>query len=108
MLAFSIRLFYDIIARQEQQKKRSLQRGGSASVKAMEGIIYELSSPVSSIFEDTEVTCYGIKCIKDGVELMDFKDILPDKKRVEELIELCNSLDLAPEHLPDILEDFLP
>jgi hypothetical protein len=45
---------------------------------------------------------------KDGKKLISYEDILPDKQKVKALVDLCNDLDAAPEHMPDILEDFLP
>ena len=75
---------------------------------AMKGIKYEITSPVTLVFEDAEVQCYGIKCLKDGVEILKYTDILPDKEKVEELVDICNTMDVDPEQFTEILEDLLP
>ncbi len=36
-----------------------------------------------------------------------FKDISRDKDEVENLISLCNELQLSPLHLRDVVDDFL-
>ena len=49
-------------------------------------------------FHDT----YGI-----SNETRQIKDISVDKEKVERLVSLCNSLNLSPMHLDDVVEDFL-
>ncbi len=55
-------------------------------------------------------TCYGIAAItvNDGVEviLQSFVDLSSDRSAVEELVRLCNELELSLCHLPDVIEDF--
>ena len=55
-------------------------------------------------------TCYGIAAvtINDGIEiiLQSFVDLSPDRGAVEELVRLCNELELSLCHLPDVVEDF--
>ena len=71
-------------------------------------IRYKLTKTTIMLSENTPVISYGIDIIKDGKKLISYNDVLPDKKKVKALVDLCNDLDAAPEHLPDILEDFLP
>ena len=52
-------------------------------------------------------TTYGI-ALADGSDLIQsVSDLSSDKQRVERLAELCTQLDLSPEHLSDVIEDFL-
>ena len=39
--------------------------------------------------------------------LTSIKDICPDPERMHQLIRLCNSLELYPRHLAEVVEDFL-
>ena len=71
-------------------------------------ICYKLTKTTIMLSENTPVISYGIDIVKDGKKLISYEDILPDKQKVEALVDLCNDLDAAPEHMPDILEDFLP
>ena len=45
---------------------------------------------------------YGISY--DSIEI---KDISTEKRKIEELVTLCNSLSLSPIHIKDVIEDFL-
>ena len=36
-----------------------------------------------------------------------FYDVFAERKKAEELVELCNSLELEPIHLEDVVEDAL-
>lgn len=61
--------------------------------------------------EEAEHTTYGIG-IADahdgGSELIEAVSGLScDKQRVERLAELCTKLELSPEHLYDVIDDFL-
>lgn len=57
--------------------------------------------------EDTEHIIYGIALV-DGSDLIEsVNDLSCDKQRVERLVELCTRLELSPEHLPDVIDDFL-
>lgn len=61
----------------------------------------------SYTLEDAEHTTYGI-ALADGSDLIESVSGLScDKQRVERLAELCTQLDLSPEHLSDVIEDFL-
>ena len=48
------------------------------------------------------IKTYGITC---GNRII--KDISIDKKKVEQLVELCNKNKLSPIHLDDVIDDFL-
>ena len=74
----------------------------------MSKIIYVLTSSVSKVCESEFFKSYGISCYENGVETISYPDILPDKDKVQELVKQCNTLKVRPEHLPDVLEDFLP
>ncbi len=63
--------------------------------------MYKLISREVTIDGENYVT-YGVSCETASVD-----DISADKGRVEDLVELCNRLDLAPEHIFDVAEDFV-
>ena len=50
-------------------------------------------------------TSYGIKAFKDGKEVGFVSDVSVDRDFVEELVELCNTEQLDPIHLFDVVED---
>ena len=50
--------------------------------------------------------CYGVRLCYAGAEI-DVEDLSLNRKEVEELVKLCNDLELSPQHLHDVLEDFL-
>ena len=47
---------------------------------------------------------YGIKYTNGGQRI---DDLSFDKQRVQDLVDLCNQLQLDPVHLLDVAEDFL-
>lgn len=53
-----------------------------------------------AVFTDTEIN--GTVSIIKSVH-----DISPDKEKVEYLVRRCNQYGLSPEHLADVIEDFL-
>ena len=65
----------------------------------------------SCTLEDAEHTTYGIALANnhdDGADLIkSVHGISCDTQRVERLAELCTKLELSPEHLSDVIEDFL-
>ena len=64
---------------------------------------------IKSIYtlENTEHTIYGI-ALADGSDLIESVNGLScDRQRVERLAELCTRLELSPEHLSDVIDDFL-
>ncbi len=50
--------------------------------------------------------CYGIRLICAGTEVT-VEDLSLDREEVEELVALCNRLELSPVHFRDVIEDFL-
>ena len=56
--------------------------------------------------DDITATTYGIGVMYDYVQLCAMPDISPNRKRIEQLVRLCNKLRLSPVHLSDIAEDF--
>lgn len=64
--------------------------------------MYKLNQSTVTDENNSEHDTYGITCGERTI-----KDISTDKQRIEALIELCNSLELSPIHLDDVIEDFL-
>ncbi|MBQ8357749.1 MAG: hypothetical protein IJX39_08095 [Clostridia bacterium] len=56
-------------------------------------------------------TGYGIAAVQeyDGVTVVteSVADLSGDERAVTELVERCNRCDLSPEHLGDVVQDFL-
>ena len=52
-----------------------------------------------------EISTYGITYINKPN--MVISDISINKKKVENLVELCNKNNLSPLHLMDVIDDFL-
>lgn len=51
---------------------------------------------------------YGVDVFKNNRIILSVKDIALDKMNILDFINKCNSLKLAPCHLDDAIEDFLP
>lgn len=63
----------------------------------------ELDSP-----DEGKYIAYGIEVSNGrGERLKTVRDITCDRSALEELVKLCNELDLALCHLDDVVEDFL-
>ena len=55
-----------------------------------------------------EVTEYGIACLDGGVSpVLSIPSITVNRGELERILALCNELSLAPEHLEDVICDFL-
>ena len=52
-------------------------------------------------------TTYGIRVLSHDEELFLISDISTDFEKVRRLTELFTKYDLCPEHLNDLIEDFL-
>ena len=58
-------------------------------------------------------TSYGIAAYADSAQqgtatiVVSVHDITSDKERLQELISICNHLQLSPIHLSDVIEDFI-
>ena len=50
---------------------------------------------------------YGIGCEIAGELSFAVEDLCLSKARVENLVDLCNKLNLDPIHIDDVVEDFL-
>lgn len=61
----------------------------------------------SYTIEDAEHTTYGIALSEGSCLIESVNGISCDRQKVERLAELCTLLDLAPEHLSDVIDDFL-
>ncbi len=66
---------------------------------------------VSETYDNGRRSC-GISVIihyDDGstAVLQTISDICDDPERIQELVRQCNEAQLAPLHLPEVLEDFL-
>jgi len=52
------------------------------------------------------VAVYGIDAIsEDGIVRNSIIDAFDDPRKAEELARICTELELAPEHLQDVIED---
>ena len=72
----------------------------------MKKIYYEIKETKVDVNEKT-VTTYGISCKEDGIVISSIDDISMDKDSVGRLAGLLNQLDLDPEQLEDVAEDFV-
>ncbi len=57
--------------------------------------------------EGVSYTAYGVDITYPDGRVESIPDISLSRERVEELVELCNSLRVSEEHFIDITEDFL-
>ncbi len=57
--------------------------------------------------EETEYASYGISVLDGDKEISRVSDISTDFEEVSKLATLCTEQELAPEHLGDVIEDFL-
>ena len=57
--------------------------------------------------EETEYISYGISVRSIEEEIAFVSDISTDLDQVKKLAELCTEQELSPEHLGDVVEDFL-
>ena len=58
--------------------------------------------------EKENTLSFGIKIIgKDGDTVCMATDISDDNKKMEELVGLCNKLELSPVHFYDVISDFI-
>lgn len=71
-------------------------------------INYKLREDVLALNEQSYKT-YGIDVLDTKTKeiLKSVEDISLDKSPLEELISLCNELELDTVHLEDVIEDFL-
>ena len=60
-----------------------------------------------AVYEETEVTEYGVRIIQNGGESICIPSITSDRVRFEELTNLLIRNGVTPVSLPDVLEDWL-
>ena len=56
--------------------------------------------------EGITATTYGIGVIRDYTQICTVPDISLNRKRIEQLVYICNRLRLSPVHLPCVAEDY--
>ena len=69
-------------------------------------ITYEVKETTLDVNEE-EISSYGIDCLVDGKKYLSVEDISTDKRSVEDLARICSALELEPEHLRDVAEDYI-
>lgn len=67
---------------------------------------YKMIEGLYSVENETH-TGYGIALDDDACPNMKFPDMSTNRAEVETLVDLCNSLQLSPIHLEDVVDDFL-
>jgi len=78
----------------------------------MNDITYGTFSETYSIGDTTRIS-YGIavyahaECDGTATVILSVRDVSADKEKIDELVSLCNRLQLDPEHLFDVIDDFL-
>lgn len=72
---------------------------------------YRITEKTVSYPEIGTYNSYGIcayqKDLDDEKLIACFYDVFSERKKAEELVELCNTLELDPIHLEDVVEDAL-
>lgn len=69
---------------------------------------YKLRTDIIFDEDNKAHTVYGIDLSENGIVKKSIKDIFFDSTSAERLVELCNSCNLSPIHLMDVIEDALP
>lgn len=78
----------------------------------MTTIVYGVSEEIYSLNNTTRIS-YGIVTYADSEPdgiytiIASVRDVSPDRHKIEQLVDLCNRLELLPIHLNDVIEDFL-
>ena len=78
----------------------------------MMNVTYGVTEEIYSLGASSRVS-YGIAAYADAEEddtatiVASVHDITTDKQALDELVSLCNRLDLSTVHLMDVVEDFL-
>ncbi len=68
--------------------------------------LYQLTSEERELEGETYMG-YGIAGIQDGRIIAEVRDISAEREYVDKLIDLCNVQNAAPEHLKDVVEDYI-
>lgn len=70
-------------------------------------VTYGIVEETYNYKEEVRVS-YGIAAFADATTIIaSCQDITSDKQKLQDLINLCNELDLSPIHLNDVVQDFL-
>ena len=78
----------------------------------MMNVTYGVAEEIYSLGSSSR-TSYGIAAYADADEdgtatiVASVHDVTTDKQAIDELVSLCNRLDLSTVHLIDVVEDFL-
>ena len=78
----------------------------------MMNVTYGVAKEIYSLGNSSR-TSYGIAAYADAEEdgtatiVASVHDVTSDKQALDELVSLCNRLELSTVHLMDIVEDFL-
>ncbi len=78
----------------------------------MNSITYGITEEIYALGEDKR-TSYGIAAYADAdidstaTILAIVNDITDDRSKLIQLVELCNRLELSPDHLIDVVESFI-
>ena len=71
--------------------------------------VYKLTE--NKVADDSGITheTFGISVYdkETGVVLRSIEDIFTDRRTAEDLTNLCNRLELSPDHIDDVIEDVL-
>lgn len=66
----------------------------------------KVSYPETGTYDSYGICAYTIECESEKL-IACFYDVFSERKKAEELVYLCNSLELDPIHLEDVVEDAL-
>ncbi len=78
----------------------------------MSAVIYGMREELYELRGNSRIS-YGIVVYDNTDEestatiLESIEDVTSDKEKLADLLEKCNALELSPEHLKDVVEDFI-
>ncbi len=91
--------FWRLIEKMKEKTEVKMEKGTVALTR----VTYET---VSEEYSGGRMA-YGIAVCENGLPIEVISDISDDRKAIDELVELCNSSELAPYHIRDVIDDFL-
>ena len=65
---------------------------------------YEL---ITSVRIEDKTTRYGIRCALQNGEEIIIEDISSDKESIQRLVNNCNTYELSPIHIYDMVDDII-
>ena len=68
---------------------------------------YRVRADIVHDEEEQAHTVYGIDLLVDGKVTRSVPDVFFEAKKADEFVHLCNTLELSPLHLDDVVEDAL-